>query len=342
MSTESMKYASPEMHKNLEGYICQHCGAKLVQNIDEPIVYCGHCRGAYVSTTFYGLEKYVAPSKISDDEAWEKIKHWFWLEGGAKDLGTHAKPSAIHTIYIPFWKTVTETRVVVCGYNIRRDRDGNERHDLIKRMYKKSYLWDSIACDSSEYGLSTYDTDVDIMPFFEVNESISLVPVTMSETDAKDISYEDVAELAENEAISEMDECTFYQAFPKLESFNLIYLPYLQISYDYKGKEYSVAMNGISGNIEAGTMPGDKGRQATGFGFLLGAGSALMGLGAGLVIVFTVSGGLLGAIFGLICGVILAALGYACYEASLRTLQYGSEMKTGDQITEVVTSDEVN
>ena len=100
-------------------------------------------------------------------------------------------------------------------------------------------------------------------------------------------------------------------------------------------------MNGISGNIRNILCLVTK-VASNWIRFLLGAGSALMGLGAGLVIVLTVSGGLLGAIFGLICGVILAALGYACYEASLRTLQIRIEMKTGDQITEVVTSDEVN
>ncbi|WP_292381314.1 hypothetical protein [Methanosarcina sp. UBA289] len=342
MNTESIKYASPEMHKNLEEYSCQFCGAKLVLDIYEPVIYCGHCRGAYVSTTFYGVEKYVAPAKISDDEAWEKIKRWFRHKGGAKDLETHAKLSALQTVYIPFWKTVTEVRVVVCGYNVRTDSDGNESHDLVKYMYKNSYPWNSIACDQSEYGLFTYDTDVDAKPILELERSIPLVPVTLSETDAKDISYEDVTGRAKDDAMSKMDECTFCQVFLKIKSFKLIYLPYLQVSYNYKGKEYSVVMNGISGNIEVGNMPGDRGRQANGFGFRLGAGSAVMGVGAGVAIVFIISGSVLGAIIGLIVGGILAAWGYSYYEKSLHILQYGSEVRTGDQITEVVTANEVN
>lgn len=355
MSTDTVRSASTDMNKNVEGYFCSNCGAKLELNDNEPIIYCGSCQKAYISTDFYGLEKYIATATVSEESAWNTVKRWF--KGGARDLAESATLSEIKIIYLPFWKTVTETRTVACGYNIHKDKNGNETYEYLKRMYKRNYTWDNIACDGSEYGIATYDTGVDTIPLFEVTDPVSLVPVTISETDAKDACTHDVAETARDDALAGIDNWTFYKVFPKITSFKMIYLPYIIVRYNYHGREYSVVLNGLTGNVDAGTKPGDKGKQATNFSILFGIGSTLLGAGIGMLAVelitvadsysswgeyfFSNTRLLFHLILTAVVAVILIFIGRNLHKKSIHILQYGSEITTGNQKTESQTSNEV-
>ncbi|MDV0441719.1 hypothetical protein [Methanorbis furvi] len=360
MNADVVRSASTDMNSNVEGYFCTNCGSKLVLNEKEPVVYCESCHKAYVSTNFYGLEKYVARAKILEKDAWDRVNQWF-KEGGARDLATSAELASVKTMYLPFWKTKTETRTVVCGYNVYKDNKGNQRYEFLKRMYKKNYVWDDIACDGSEYGVQTYDISVPVVPLFEIQEQISLVPVTISESDAKKASTDAVIDTAQDDAGAGISNVTFLRIFPKLKDFKLIYLPYVVVRYKYHGREYSVVLNGRTGNVDAGTKPGDKGQQATNFSICFGIGSTLIGAGIGILaaelitmiwwysmlddyllfLLMSDSQLLLGFILTAVMAVILIWIGRSLHKKSLHILQYGSEITTGNQKTESKTSSEV-
>ena len=334
MSGNSIDIGSTNMHENIESYTCTHCGGKLVLNDDEPIVYCENCGKAYVSSSLDGLERYYSPSAFSNEEIWKKVKVWF--SRGAKDLVDCAQLVEIKTLYLPVWRTVTETRTVACGFTTHKDSKGRETVEYIKRLYKRDFIWDDFACDGSEYGISSYEIGKSLKPLFEAEEELPLVPVIYSETDAKERSRVDVAESAKNDALSDMEKWTFYHVFPILKSFKIIYLPYAIVRYTYNGSEYSVTVNASSGRIEAGTMPSDKNKQALGFGVQLGIGAALIGFGGGFLIAQIILGN---PVLGVILGVIMALIGYfGLYKSSIKRLQYGRTIKIGTRITEKITA----
>lgn len=355
MSADAVRSASTDMNSNVERYFCTNCWSKLVMSEKEPVVYCESCHKAHVLTNFYGLEKYVANAKILEKDAWDTVNRWFKKEE-ARDLITTAELASVKTMYHPFWKTNTETRTVVCGYNVYKDNKGNERYKFLKRMYRKNYLWDDIACDGSEYGVQTYDTSVPVVPLFEIQDTISLVPVTISESDAKNASVSAVIDTAQDDAGSGISNVTFLRICPKLNVFKLIYLPYVIVRYKYHGREYSVVLNGLTGNVDAVAKAGDKGKQATNISIRFGIGSTLLGTGIGILaaelIIVIDSYSRLGEylfsninlLFQLILTAIMAGIliriGRSLHKKSLHILQYGSEITTGNQKAESRTSNE--
>lgn len=256
--------------------VCTGCGAPIEVGQNTSALHCPYCGSSYVMADKQ-LETIkpdgVVTFKITKQQAMDTFRKW--VKGRAlaptqlKNLYQHGQ---FQGMYVPYWTFDADASAsyTAMGGKHRRvetkDKDGNVRTETVTDWYPTSgyvqnFFDDVLVCatDRAEKGLiSGIDNfDTKNMPSYSPDYMSGYMSETYSvdlETGHKkaiDYMKSGLRRMAEQDVLSRYDEVknVFLKTNFADETYKYVYVPIYTTNYSFKGKNYTVVVNGETGAI---------------------------------------------------------------------------------------------
>lgn len=262
-----------EAHTNL--YTCPNCAAEIISEDTTSATFCYYCHNPVIlSGRLSGDYRpgKVIPFKIPREKAleifhaWTK-KKWFL----PNDFTSEKQLEKMSSVYVPFW-------IADCYVDAKLDAIGKKVSSWTsgKYRYTRTMEYDVKRCAAIQFNGIPADgaskIDDELMEAIEPFDYSQLVPFSMSYlsgffADKYDVDKAVVFQRIKNRAVSGStrilnSSITGYSTFSTISSnysilnteWQYILLPVWFMTYNFKGKQYSFAINGQSGKL-AGLPP---------------------------------------------------------------------------------------
>lgn len=189
------------------------------------------------------------------ETAIENTKKWLDSDNVPyPDTGTQSVINGCTIQFIPFWKVHANVSGYIDGYRI--EPDGSEYPDRIP-MYEKleiSCTWNGVASKIKGIGVRhIYAPDQLVSPT-EICEWPA-ERVTISRESAKALATTAIREKILNH--SAIPEITRKSITIEADRTTLFAYPFHVVTYSYRGREYSVIIDGLNGDVACAKAPGD-------------------------------------------------------------------------------------
>jgi len=257
------------MPELVESISCPKCGGPLNLTTGEVIVTCPYCGSAsrIEGDKPFVLRHSMLAARLDRDGAVRAIQGW--LDGGVMkpdDLRKASRVTSLECVYLPFYVFEVDATTAYAGVLTRTGtnerRNGNVRRD---------YFWKILGRRSGDFPTRDYKIPLALkVPFSTagmVHDS-RFLNAEVDEDEAERLAREDVdahqrellrdfVDLVEN-ATTQVD----------VKDAEFLHAPIWFSTYEYRGRPYTILIDGASGEVVRGDIPAPTG----GFGeFLKGA-----------------------------------------------------------------------
>ena len=242
---------------------CSHCGAPIAFQPGEILATCKYCGYTIVIETgqTFTFEHSILLNKYDQTQIEEPIRNW--MRGGflkPGDLAKKAKLTEKDLTYLPFWVVSVEATSTYKGV-FERITPAVVKEGKIA----KDYEWLVLARKASEFPTREYNVPLEGKIPFDFRKVEAFAHVLNSEIDKMEAEEQARQEIDENHrflAQQEIDKVVDFKTEIKIEETVYLHAPIWFIKYEYKGKTYSLIIDGATGTAIKGDIP------SAGFGIL--------------------------------------------------------------------------
>lgn len=242
---------------------CSHCGAPIAFQPGEILATCKYCGYTIVIETgqTFTYEHSILLNKYDQTQIEEPIRNWM-REGFLKpgDLAKKAKLTEKDLTYLPFWVVSVEATSTYKGVFERITPAV-----LKEGKIAKEYEWLVLARKASEFPTREYNVPLEGKIPFDFRKVEAFAHVLNSEIDKMEAEEQAKQEIDENHrflAQQEIDKVIDFKTEIKIEEIVYLHAPIWFTKYEYKGKTYSLILDGATGTAIKGDIP------SAGFGIL--------------------------------------------------------------------------
>jgi hypothetical protein len=193
--------------------------------------------------------------KISREQVLEAVGNW-WHDGlRARNLNSKAKIIECRLQYVPFWKVGASVAGRIEGKVYESEPGGNGGAFFPETKHvAKAYVWTRVAADAREIGIEYLRNLKGTSKPYDGSCGIAS-EVKLSDEDALAIAIGVIEDKAVKSAC--LDRVTSKQIKTMILDYALIYYPLWVIKYSYAEHVFPITVDGVTGNILAGRVPGD-------------------------------------------------------------------------------------
>ncbi|MEM1589757.1 MAG: hypothetical protein QW175_05015 [Candidatus Bathyarchaeia archaeon] len=238
---------------------CSHCGAPISFKPGEIIATCRYCGYTVVIETgkAFILEHSMLLNKYNPASVEEPVKSW--MNAGflkPPDLAKKAKFVEKTLMYLPFWVISVEAESVYKGVFERLNPP------MVKEgRIAKKYNWLVLARKASEFPTREYDVPLEGKVPYDFRRVEDFAKVLNSEIDrdeAVEIAKQQITEHHRYLAQQDIDKIIEMKNEIKVNQTVYLHAPVWLVKYDYKGRVYTLWLDGATGTVIKGEIPQTK------------------------------------------------------------------------------------
>lgn len=190
---------------------------------------------------------------ITREQAIDTVRRWwhYWLM--ARNLKEQGEITRCQFYYVPYWKIEASIHGSVDGSVTECDSTGYGTYS-VKKWVKGNIIYTTVATDCPEITIGYLKSDWSYGPLCS-KPPLSALPVMLSKTDAVSKSIRAMEDYAVQ--LTQIEEDVHTSIAVNAGEITLVYYPLWVLQYSYSGKQYSVTVDGITGEVVAGQAPGD-------------------------------------------------------------------------------------
>ncbi|MEM2463979.1 MAG: hypothetical protein QXY07_04775 [Candidatus Bathyarchaeia archaeon] len=238
---------------------CSYCGAPIQFKPGEIIATCRYCGYTVVIETgkAFTFEHSMLLNKYSPESIEEPAKNWM-RSGFLKppDLAKRANFVEKTLLYLPFWVVSAEAESAYKGVFERLSPP------IVKEgKISKKYSWLVLARKASEFPTKEYDVPLDGKVPYDFRKIEGFAKVLNSEIDrdeAIEIAKQQISEHHLYLAQQDVDKIIEMRNEIKVNQTVYLHAPVWFIKYEYKGKVYTLWLDGATGTVIKGEIPQTK------------------------------------------------------------------------------------
>jgi DNA-directed RNA polymerase subunit RPC12/RpoP len=238
---------------------CSHCGAPISFKPGEIIATCRYCGYTVVIETgkAFTFEHSMLPNKYNPTNVEEPVKDWM-SSGFLKppDLAKKAKFVEKTLMYLPFWVVSAEVESNYKGVFERITPP------IVKEgKIAKKYSWLVLARKATEFPTREYDVPLEGKVPYDFRKIEGFAKVLNSEVDkeeALEIAKQQIMEHHRYLAQQDVDKIIEMKNEIKVNQTVYLHAPVWLIKYEYKGKIYTLWLDGATGTVIKGEIPQTK------------------------------------------------------------------------------------
>lgn len=238
---------------------CSYCGAPISFKPGEIIATCRYCGYTVVIETgkAFTFEHSMLLNKYSPTQVEEPIKGWMSF-GFLKpaDLAKKSKITEKNLMYLPFWVVPVEAETIYKGVLERVSPPVVKEGRIVKK-----YNWLVLARKATEFPTKEYDVPLEGKVPYDFRKIEDFAKVLNSEVDrneAVEIAKQQILEHHRYLAHQDVDKVIEMKNDVKAGQAVYLHAPLWFIKYEYKGKSYSLWLDGASGTVIKGDIPSAK------------------------------------------------------------------------------------
>jgi DNA-directed RNA polymerase subunit RPC12/RpoP len=238
---------------------CSHCGAPLAFDPGEMLATCKYCGFTVVIETGepFTLEHSLIINRYDQTQVEEPIRGW--MKAGflkPSDLARKAKLTEKNLTYLPFWVVSARATSTYKGV-FERIAPAVVKEGKIE----KEYDWLVLARKTSGFPTREYEVPLEGKIPYDFRKIEAFAHVLNGEIDkveAEELARQQIDENHRFLAQQDIDRITDFETELKIEETVYLHAPVWFIKYEYKGKGYSLLIEGTTGNAIKGDIPSIK------------------------------------------------------------------------------------
>ncbi|MEM2104016.1 MAG: hypothetical protein QW717_03900 [Candidatus Bathyarchaeia archaeon] len=235
---------------------CSHCGAPISFKPGEIIATCRYCGYTLVIETgkAFTFEHSMLPNRYDPANVEEPARNW--MSSGfvkPKDLAKRAKFTEKTLMYLPFWIISADVESTYKGVFERISPPVLKEGKIAKK-----YEWLILAIKTSEFPTKEYDVPLKGKVPYDFRKIEGFAKVLNSEIDreeALEIAKQEIAEHHRYLAQQDVDRIIEMKNEVKVKQAVYLHAPIWFIKYEYKGKIYTLWLDGAAGEVIRGDIP---------------------------------------------------------------------------------------
>jgi DNA-directed RNA polymerase subunit RPC12/RpoP len=238
---------------------CSHCGAPLAFDPGEMLATCKYCGFTVVIETGepFTLEHSLIINRFDQTQIEEPIRGW--MRAGflkPSDLAQKAKLTEKNLTYLPFWVVSARATSTYKGV-FERIAPAVVKEGKIE----KEYDWLVLARKTSGFPTREYEVPLEGKIQYDFRKIEAIAHVLNGEIDkaeAEELARQQIDENHRFLAQQDIDRIADFETELKIEETVYLHAPVWFIKYEYKGKGYSLLIEGTTGNAIKGDVPSIK------------------------------------------------------------------------------------
>jgi hypothetical protein len=237
---------------------CSHCGAPLPVQPGEILITCGYCGFTSVVETgkAFEFEHSLILNTIAVGQAFEVVRDWMKNSFVApKDLSKKSSVLEQNLIYLPFWVVSGEATSHYKGIFERVAPAMQKEGDITNH-----YDWLVLARQNANFPTSAYHLSLDGKIPFEatkVDKNAKVLNSELTLQDATQRAHDEIGNLHQYLAKDRVDRIVEITTNFEVSSTYYLHSAVWFLTYEYKNKRFQVLMDGASGQIIKGDLPGE-------------------------------------------------------------------------------------
>jgi hypothetical protein len=265
------------------GAPCPSCGGALRIHDGERSIRCGYCGSALLITTPRGTRSFLLNPKISDGKARLLAIHHVEETTHGRITPRNASIIDMQLVHVPFWRMRGRLMGWISGQRVSLERartraddaglgetDGplQEERVAYARLVFKRVDWSTPACALPSLGLQGISLRTDFLEWETLDgaarrgHDVALPTRSAAETKRDALTY--LTHLVIPAGTSAV--ASRFHLFDS--SFSLYHYPIYFLRYLHAGRIYSITVDGCSGAIIRGDVPGERRIDAKGLFFV--------------------------------------------------------------------------
>jgi hypothetical protein len=237
---------------------CSHCGAPLQVQPGEILITCGYCGFTSVVETgkAFEFEHSLILNTLPPAQVFDTIKGWMKNSFVApKDLSKKSSLIEQNLVYLPFWVVSGEATSHYKGIFERISPPEEKEGDIINH-----YDWMVLARTQTDFPTRSYHLSMEGKIPFEatkIEKGAKVLNSEMSADDAVEHARDEVSNLHQYLAKDRVDKIADIKTNFEISGTYYLHAPVWFLTYAYKDKRYQVLLDGASGQIIKGDLPGE-------------------------------------------------------------------------------------
>jgi hypothetical protein len=237
---------------------CSHCGAPLSVQPGEILVTCGYCGFTSVVETgkAFEFEHSLILNTVPVEQVFGRLEDWMKNSFIApKDSSKKSTLSEETLVYLPFWVVTGEASSHYKGI-FERITPAVEREGDITNHYD----WMVLARTQTDFPTRSYHLSLEGKIPFEATKIEKNAKVLNSEMTAQDAvqqAHDEIGNLHQYLAKERVDRIIEIKTDFEVSGTYYLHAPVWFLVYVYKGKRFQVIMDGASGQVIKGDLPGE-------------------------------------------------------------------------------------
>lgn len=238
---------------------CSHCGAPLPVQPGEILITCGYCGFTSVVETgkAFEFEHSLVLNTLAPNQVFEVVKSWMKNSFIApKDLSKKSSLTEQDLVYLPFWVVSGEATSHYKGIFERVAPAVEKEGDITNH-----YDWIVLARTQTDFPTRSYHLSLEGKIPFEatkIEKNAKVLNSEMTSQDAAQRARDEIDNLHQYLAKDRVDRIVEIKTNFDVSGTYYLHVPVWFLSYDYKGKRFQVIMDGASGQVIKGDLPGEE------------------------------------------------------------------------------------
>jgi predicted RNA-binding Zn-ribbon protein involved in translation (DUF1610 family) len=248
------------MPELVESINCPHCGGPLNLTTGEVIVTCPYCGSAVRvrSDKPFLLRHSMLPGRIDRNGALQQIEGW--MAGGIMkpdDLRRGSRIVSLDGFYLPFYVFEVDASTAYQGVLTRTGTNERRSGNLVR-----NYFWKILGRRSGDYQIADYHIPLTLKVPFDTTQMLKdarMLNAEVDEDEAGRIAQEEV-DAHQRELLKDLvDVLENANTQVTVKDTEFIHAPLWFGTFQYRGKDYEIVVDGASGDVVRGDIPGYSG-----------------------------------------------------------------------------------
>ena len=237
---------------------CSHCGAPLPVQPGEILITCKYCGFTSVVETgkAFEFEHSLILNTLVRTQVFEVVKSWMRNSFIApKDLSNKSSLTEQNLVYLPFWVVSGEASSHYKGIFERIAPAVQKEGDIANH-----YNWLVLARTQTDFPTRSYHLALEGKIPFEATKIEGEARVLNSEVTSQDAvqeAHDEINDLHQYLAKDRVDKIVEINTNLNVSGTYYLHAPLWFLAYTYKGKRFQIIMDGASGEIVKGDLPGE-------------------------------------------------------------------------------------
>ena len=235
-----------------------HCGAPLPVQPGEILITCSYCGFTSVVETgkAFEFEHSLILNTLPLAQVFDTIKGWMKNSFVApKDLSKKSSLVEQNLVYLPFWVVSGEATSHYKGIFERISPPEEKEGDIANH-----YDWMVLARAQTDFPTRSYHLSLEGKIPFEatkIDKGAKVLNSEMTAEDAGEHARDEISNLHQYLAKDKVDKIVDIKTSFEVSETSYLHAPVWFLTYAYKDKRYQVLLDGASGQVIKGDLPGE-------------------------------------------------------------------------------------